>query len=56
MRDNLERENFLPQFLGFISAINLLNDLMKIFVSLDIFNCVIFKDLRFDYCKNSIYQ
>ena len=42
---------------GFISAASLLNDLIKILVGLDIFNHVIFNDLRSDcYCKNSISQ
>ena len=42
---------------GFISAISLLNDFMKILVGLGIFNHVIFKDLGSDcYCKNGISQ
>ena len=60
MTDNQERENFYHSFYvheGFISAISLLKDLMKILVGLGIFNHVIFKDLGSDcYCKNSISQ
>ena len=46
MADNQERENFynnsnVPE--GFISAVSLLNDLMKILVGLGRFNRVIFK-------------
>ena len=48
----------LPYFLcplGFISAVSLLNDLMKILVGLGVFNRVISKDLGSGYfCKNSI--
>ena len=41
----------------FISAISLLNDLIKIFVGLGIFILVIFKDLESDYYyKNSSSQ
>ena len=41
----------------FIAAISLLNDLIKILIGLDIFNCIIFKDLVSDcYCKNSMFQ
>ena len=56
MTDNQEGENFYhSSYEGFISAVSLLNDLMKIFVGLAIFSRVIFKDLGFDcYCKNSI--
>ena len=58
--DNQEREKFYHSSYvheGFISAVSLLNDLMKIFVGLGTFNCVIFNDLGFDcYCKNSISQ
>ena len=58
MINNQERENFYHSsyvYKGFISAISLLNDLMKILVGLGIFNHVIFKDLGSDcYCKNSI--
>ena len=45
--DNQERENFNHSFYvqGFISAVSLLKDLMRILVGLGIFNCVIFKDL-----------
>ena len=40
---------------GFISAVSLLNDLMKILIYLGIFNCVIFKDLGSECCcKNSV--
>ena len=60
MTDNQERENFFTIvliFKGLISAVSLLNDLMKIIVDLGIFNCVIFKDLGSDcYSKNSISQ
>ena len=49
MTDNQERELFFTIVLMFtkvlIFAASLLNDLMKILVSLGIFNCVIFKDL-----------
>ena len=48
MTDNQERENFyLRSYVheGFISAVSLLNDLMKIHVGLGIFNRVIFKGL-----------
>ena len=42
---------------SFISAVSLLNDLIKILVGFGIFNCIIFKDLGSDcYCKNSISQ
>ena len=47
--DNQERKNVYHSFYvhkGFISTVSLLNDLMKIFVDLGIFNCVIFKDLE----------
>ena len=58
--DNQERENVYHSFHvheGFISAVSLLNDLMKILVGLGMFNHVIFKDLGPDcYCKNSIFQ
>ena len=41
---------------GFISVISLLNDLMKILVSLGIFNRIILKDLGSDsYCRYSIF-
>ena len=60
MTDNPERENvYRSSYVheGFISAVSLLSDLMKILVGLDIFNRVIFKDLVFDcYCKNIISQ
>ena len=45
MRDNQEGENFYHRSYvheGFISAISLLNNLMKILVGLGIFNCFIF--------------
>ena len=48
MTDNQERENFYHSSYvheGFISAVSLLNDLMKLLVGVGIFNCVIFKDL-----------
>ena len=51
MTENQERENFYHSSYvheGFISAISLLNDLMKIFVGLGIFNHVIFKNLGSD--------
>ena len=58
MTNNQKRKKFYHSSYvhkGFISAINLLNDLMKILVGLGIFNRVIFKDLRSDcHCKNSI--
>ena len=42
---------------GFISAVSLLKDLIKILVGLGKFNCVILKDLGSDcYCKNSPSQ
>ena len=47
MTDNQERENvYHGSYVheGFISAVRLLNDLMKILIRLDIFKCVIFKD------------
>ena len=60
MTDNQERESFYHSsfvYEGFISAVCLLNDLMKILVGLGIFNRVVFKDLGSDcYCKNSISQ
>ena len=40
MTDNQERENFYRRsyaYKGFVSAVSLLNDLMKIFVDLGIF-------------------
>ena len=58
--DNQEIENFYYSsdvHEGFISALHLSNDLMKILVGIDIFNRVTFKDLGSDcYCKNSISQ
>ena len=58
MTDNQERDHFYHSSYVhkcFISAISLLNDLMKIFVGFGIFNHVIFKDLgSYCYCKNSI--
>ncbi len=48
MTINKERENHNRCFyvhVGFISAVSLLNNLMKIIVGLGIFNRVIFKDL-----------
>ena len=51
MTDNQERENFYHisyVHKGFISAVCLLNDLMKILDGLDVFNHVIFKDLGSD--------
>ena len=58
MTDNQEKRNFyLCSYIheGFISAVSLLNDLMKILIDFSIFNCVIFKDLESDcFCKNSI--
>ena len=60
MTDNQERENFYCSSYvhkGFISAVSLLNDLMKILVGIGILNYVIFKDLGSDcYCKDSISQ
>ena len=60
MTDNQDREkNYHSSYVheGFISAVNLLNDLMKINASLGIFNHVITKDLGSDHCcKNSISQ
>ena len=60
MRDNQETENFYHSSYideGFISAVSLLNDLMKLLVNLGILNCIIFKYLGSDcYCKNSIPQ
>ena len=60
MMDNQERENYYHSFYvykGCISAVSLLNDLMKILVGLGIFNCIIFKDLGSDcYFKNRISQ
>ena len=60
MTNNQERENVCHSSYvhkGFISAVSLLNDLMKILVGFGIFNCVIFKDLLSDcYCKYSISQ
>ena len=51
----IKKENFYHSSYvneGFISALSLLNDLIKILVGLGIFNGVIFKDLGFDcYCK-----
>ena len=47
MTDNQERDNFYHNsyvYKGFISAVSLLNDLIKILVDLGIFNCVIFKN------------
>ena len=51
--DNQERKFFSINLVyeGFISAFSLSNDLMKILVSLGIFNCVIFKDLGFVIAK-----
>ena len=64
--DNIEhnrqsrKRKLLPLFLcsqRLISAFSLLNDLMKIFVGLGIFNRVIFKYLwSYCYCKNIISQ
>ena len=58
--DNQEREySYHNSYVreGFISVVSLLNDLMKIFVGLGIFNHVIFKGLGSDcYCKNRISQ
>ena len=60
MTDNQEWEFFYQSsyvYKGFISAVSLLNDLMKILVGLGLFNSVIWKDLRSDcHCKNSISQ
>ena len=53
------KRKFLPEYFheSFISAVSLLNDLMKILVGLDIFNHTIFKDLGSEcYCKNGISQ
>ena len=47
MTDNQEREkSYRSSYIheGFISAVSLLNDLMKILVGLGIFNHVILKD------------
>ena len=59
----IKKENFFYHssyiHKGFISAVSLLNDLMKILIGHGIFNCVVFKDLRSGsdcYCKNSISQ
>ena len=58
MTDNQERENFCHNSYvheGFISAVNLLNVLMKIFVGLGIFTLIVFKDLGSDCnCENDI--
>ena len=58
--DNQERENFYPSsdvHKGFISAVSLLNDLMKILVGVGIFNHVIPEDIGSNcYWKNSISQ
>ena len=58
--DNQEREKFYHSpyaHEGFISAVSLLNDLMKILIGIGIFTRVIFKDLGSGcYCKNSISQ
>ena len=60
MTDNQEREKFYHSSYvheSFISAISLLNDLMKILVGGSAFDRVIFKDLGFDcYGKNSIFN
>ena len=60
MTNNQEREkNYHNSYVhdGFISAVSLLNDLMKILVGLGMFNRVICKDSGSDYyCKNSISQ
>ena len=58
--DNQEREKFYHWpyvHEGFISAVSLWNDLMKILVGLGIFNRVVFKSIGSGrYCKNSISQ
>ena len=58
MACNQERENFYYDFNvheGFISAVSVLNDWMKILVGLGKFNRVVCKDLGTGcYCKNSI--
>ena len=58
--DNQEREKFYHSsyvYQGFISAVSLLNDLMKILIGLGIISSVILKYLRSDCsCNNSISQ
>ena len=54
-RENFYHSSYVHE--GFISAVSLLNDLMKILVGLGIFNRAIFKNLGSDcYFKNSISQ
>ena len=54
-RQSRKRKFFYHVHDGFISAVSLLNDLMKILVGLGIFSCVISKDLGSRcYRKNCI--
>ena len=50
-----ENVDYCSYIQSFIATVSLLNDFMKIFVHLGIFNRAISKDLGSDcYCKNSL--